>query len=48
VVVSSALAHRIATQVPSHAQAARLFLATAPERMALAEAASRLRAADLP
>jgi alkylation response protein AidB-like acyl-CoA dehydrogenase len=48
VVVSAALAHRIAAHVPSHAQAARLFLATAPARMALAEATARLGAADLP
>ncbi len=48
VVVSAALARRIAAHVPSHAQAARLFLATAPARMALAEATARLGAADLP
>jgi hypothetical protein len=41
VVVSAALAQRIAAHVPSHAQAARLFLATAPARMTLAEATAR-------
>jgi alkylation response protein AidB-like acyl-CoA dehydrogenase len=46
-VVSAAIAHRIGISVPTHAAKARVFLALAPERFALAESACRLRAIDL-